>query len=199
MTRLPLITCPACAAEMTVDVLFGHAGAREAVLALASLDPSNRLLPATLRYVALFAPAKQRLRFERLASLLAEIAELVRPATLKHRGQILAVPRGYWITAMDEMTGPRRQSLALPMKSHGYLKTVVAGIAERDAARAEARTEAGRAGRTPVGGLPPPPPPDTAPKPEAEAPRKRITDEDRAQLDALLGRGQSATNQESEP
>lgn len=188
MTRLPLITCPACAAEMTVDVLFGHAGAREAVLTMAGLDPSNRLLPAALRYVALFAPAKQRLRMDRLAALLDEVAELVRPATLKLAGQIFAAPRAYWVAAMDEMTGPKRQALALPMQSHGYLKRIVAGMAERDAARDETRTETQRAGRTPTGGLPPPPAPEATPT-AAPAPRMRLTEEHRrAAADALAGK-----------
>lgn len=188
MTRLPLMVCPACAAEMTLDVVFGHTGAREAVMALASLDPSAKLVPASLRYVTLFAPARQRLRFDRLASLLRELSELVHPAKLEYRGRLLPAPRDYWVAAMDEMTGPRRDSLSLPMKSHGYLKTIVAGYAEKAAAAGEARLEAQRGGRTQVGGLPPPPPPAASAERPDEKPRKKLTDADRAQLDALVGR-----------
>lgn len=185
MTRLPLMVCPACAAEMTLDVVFGHTGAREAVIALAALDPAAKLVPAAMRYAALFAPRKQRLRFDRLAVIFRELAELVAPARLEHRGRSYAAPRDYWVAAMDEMTGPRREALTLPMASHGYLKSIVAGYADKAAAAAEARTEAARGGRTPVGGLPPPPPAVPA-ETTPEAPRKRLTDADREQLRAAL-------------
>lgn len=189
MTRLPLMVCPACAAEMTLDVVFGHNGAREAVVALAALDPAAKLVPAALRYVSLFAPAKQRLRFDRLAVLLAEIRDLVAPAKLEYRGRLVPAPRDYWVAAMDEMSGPRRDSLSLPMKSHGYLKTIVAGYAEKAAAAAEAREEQLRSGRTQIGGLPPPKPPEANPAPVLDAPRKRVTEADMAELrGALSGR-----------
>ncbi|MCB1909951.1 MAG: hypothetical protein KDH15_21530 [Rhodocyclaceae bacterium] len=187
MTRLPLITCPSCNAEMTLDVALGHQGGRDAVRALAELDPGNRLLPATVRYVALFSPPKQKQRLDRFAALVREVAELVRPAKLEYRGRLLPAPRDYWVAAMDEMC-VRRESLSLPLKSHGYLKTIVAGYAEKAAATAEARTEAQRGGRTPVGGLPPPAPHSGTAEKVPEQPRKRLTDADRAQLDALVGR-----------
>ena len=185
MTRLPLMVCPACAAEMTLDVVFGHTGAREAVQSLAALDPAAKLLPASLRYVTLFAPSRQRLRFDRLATVLRELEALIAPAKLEHRGRLLPAPRDYWVAAMDEMTGPRRDSLSLPMKSHGYLKSIVAGYADKAAAASEAARENRRGGRSPVGGLPPPPPPEKT-QPTPKAPRKRLTEADKNALQAAL-------------
>lgn len=142
MSRLPLMVCPACCAEMSVDVVFGHVGTREAVMALADLDPAAKLIPAAMRYCALFAPAKQRLRHERLATLLQEVKALVAPATLQHKGRTYAAPRDYWIAAMDDMTNPTgREFLKLPMGSHNYLRSIVAGYAEKAEGKREMRHE----------------------------------------------------------
>lgn len=172
MSRLPLMACPACGAEMTLDVVFGHLGTREAVIALAQLDPNARLIPAAVRYCALFAPAKQRLRHERMATLLAELRELIAPAKIERGGRTYAAPRDYWIAAMDDMTGPGREALKLPMTSHGYLKAIVAGYAEKAEASAERSKEARATGRTQVGGLPPPPPPPAQPAVPPPAPAR---------------------------
>jgi hypothetical protein len=170
MSRLPLMVCPACCAEMSIDVVFGHVGTREAVIALADLDPAAKLIPAAMRYCALFAPAKQRLRHERLATLLQEVKALVAPATIQHKGRSWAAPRDYWVAAMDDMTSaPTRDELKLPMGSHNYLRAIVAGYAEKAEGKREMRHEASlRANpqwRQPEPTCPPLPPPVVVPTP----------------------------------
>lgn len=148
---LPTVTCPACNSKMDLDALLGHQGARDALLALAQLHPAqSRAQMVALRYCGLFAPAKQALRFDRIASLLHDMAEMIGTGTLQHKGQTYTCPLSYWIDAMEHMVS-LRSTLQLPLKSHGYLKSILAGNIERSQAQAETTHENQRAGRTPVG------------------------------------------------
>lgn len=148
MTGLPLVSCPACNAQMSLDVLLGHQGARDAILALANLHPGTKLVSTAVRYLALFAPAKQTMRFDRIATLLAELGEMIQPARVEHQGRTYAAPVDYWVTAMEEMLA-NRDRLRLPLTSHGYLKTIVTGMGDRAAADTERRQEAYANGATP--------------------------------------------------
>ncbi|TVO57559.1 hypothetical protein [Denitromonas halophila] len=171
MSGLPLVSCPACNAQMSLDALLGHQGARDAILALAYLHPGEKLVGAAVRYLALFAPAKQTMRFDRIASLLNELGEAVRAGRIEHKGISAAAPVDYWINAMEDMLA-NRDRLRLPLTSHGYLKSIVAGMTDRASAKAEGRAEAARAGHT-AKGLPPPQPPSAAPRvsqPKSEMP-----------------------------
>lgn len=154
MSGLPTVSCPACNAQMSLDVLLGHQGARDAILALAYLHPGEKLVGTAVRYLALFAPAKQTMRFDRIAALLNELGELIRPARIEHQGRSWPAPMDYWLTAMEEMLA-NRERLRLPLTSHGYLKSIVAGMGDRANAEADRRREASARGETPVGHVAP--------------------------------------------
>lgn len=144
MSGLPLVACPSCNARMSLDALLGHQGARDAVLALATLHPSaSRLATTTLRYIGLFAPAKREMGFDRVAGLLTELAELMKTGRVERRGRVWAAPLENWIAAMDEMLA-KRERLTLPLKSHGYLLEILAGYADRAESGAEEKREAER-------------------------------------------------------
>jgi hypothetical protein len=147
---LPTVACPACNARMSLDAWLGHQGAREALLALATLHSSQRLQMAAMKYACLFAPPKREMSLDKMAVRLRELAELIAPARVEWKGASYAAPLDYWIGAMEDMWA-RRDTLDLPMESHGYLKSMVAGTAERLAAQAERAREDQAAGRTPVG------------------------------------------------
>lgn len=146
------LSCPACGAVSSLDVLLGHEGAREAVMvALALPAPLGKLL---VQYVALFRPAQRQLSLDRVASLLNELAPMIAEAKIERNGRIWSAPQDYWRMALEEMV-VKRDSLTLPLKSHGYLLTIIAGYSEKAEARAEAGEHARRGGFTPVGGGPP--------------------------------------------
>jgi hypothetical protein len=155
------LVCPACGAVNSLDSLIGHDGARAALAELAAL--SGPLAGAVLRYLALFRPAKQQLRFDRVASLLAELNPMIIEARITRNGRVYAAPRDVWVAAIDTMLASRDR-LALPLKSHGYLLEIIVGQIHKAESAAEAKREAGRAGHTPVGGQPPRE--ETAPEPE---------------------------------
>ncbi len=161
------LTCPACGADMSLDVILGHEGAREAVLvALRLPSPLGKLL---VQYIALFRPARRNLSMDRLASLLAELQPMIDEARVMRNGISWPAPQEYWISGLTEVIARRDAgTLTLPLKSHGYLLEVIAGYGNRAAAKAEQDREAKRGGQTQVGYHPshgtehnrePPPPP----------------------------------------
>jgi hypothetical protein len=100
VSGLPLVACPSCNARMSLDALVGHQGARDALLALAQVHPAQARLSLTaLRYVGLFAPERQEMRFDRVASLLRELAEVIGTGRVERRGRTLPAPLDYWLAA----------------------------------------------------------------------------------------------------
>lgn len=158
--------CPACGATFSLDAVVGHDGARALVAELAAV--SGPLAGALLRYLGLFRPQQRSLSWDRAARLLAELAPMITAARVERRGRVYAAPREAWISAIEHMLD-HRDRLTLPLKSHGYLIEVLIGAIEQQEARAEARQEDRRAGRTPVGGVAPKP--DATPMEKPEAPR----------------------------
>lgn len=163
-------TCPACGAVASIDVLIGHEGAREAVMVALRLPaPLGKLL---VQYITLFRPAQRQLSMDRLANLLGELQPMIDAAKIERNGRIWSAPQDYWVMALGEMLA-KRDTLTLPLKSHGYLLAIIAGYSEKVEAKKEAQTEAQRRGHTPVGGGVPaaaPGTPNEAPKPRKPMP-----------------------------
>ncbi len=142
-------TCPACGAMASLDVLIGHEGARDAVMAALALPaPLGKLL---VQYVALFRPPTRNLSMDRLASLLTELQPMIAEAKIERGGRIWSAPIEYWKSALEEMV-TKRDKLTLPLKSHGYLLEVIVGYSSKAEAKKEAETENRRTGNTPIGG-----------------------------------------------
>ncbi len=145
-------TCPACGAVASLDVLIGHEGAREALVVSLQLPaPLGKLL---VQYIALFRPASRNLSLDRVASLLGELQPMIEAAKIERNGRIWSAPLEYWKSALEEMVA-KRDKLTLPLKSHGYLLTIIEGFSNKAEAKQEAQTEARRGGYTPVGGVVP--------------------------------------------
>jgi len=161
------LVCPACGSVNSLDSLVGHAGARDAMAELAAL--SGPFASAVLRYLALFRPEKRQLSLDRVASLLAELNPMILSARIERNGRSYAAPREVWIGAIDSILASRDR-LTLPLKSHGYLLEIIISQIHKAEQAAETKREAGRAGHTPVGGLPPSPRPSPS-EGEGEKPR----------------------------
>lgn len=144
------LTCPSCGAENTLDAAIGHDAAVESVrLALGFPAP---LGPAILKYLALFRPGKRRLDWGRVARLLAELLPPIQQARVERNGIVLAAPVELWLGAIESMLA-KRDALTLPLKSHGYLFEVVAGMAGTVVARAEKHQDEQRAMRSGTGAI----------------------------------------------
>lgn len=141
--------CPACGATFSLDTLLGNEGARDAVMAaLAMPAPIGKLL---VQYLSLFRPAQRQLSFDRVANLLNELLPLIATASIERNGRTWSAPQDYWSMALNEMIA-KRDNLTLPLKSHGYLLSIIEGYSNKAEAKKEAHTEARKGGHTPVGG-----------------------------------------------
>jgi hypothetical protein len=150
MTGLPLVACPACQTEMGLEALLGTDDARGVVELLARMPGTPALRKAALRYVGLFAPGKQRLRWGRVESLLGELVAMMETGRIERNGRTWAAPLDYWQAAFDAVIG--NPNLRRPLKSHGYLLEVLAGQSDRIEAQAEQRVEQTRQGHAGTGG-----------------------------------------------
>ncbi len=170
---LPAVSCPCCNVALPLEAWIAHQGAREAFLALAGLHPSVRLPMAGIRYAGLFAPAKQTMRWERIADVLAELRELVGTGRVEWEGRGHPAPLDYWLQAIDTIAA--KPDLRRPLNGHNLLRKIVAGYSEQAQASAERERLTSGRGETPVGaGFKPPPTVEAglnpAPTPRASMP-----------------------------
>lgn len=104
------------------------AAARETVaLALALPAPLGDRL---LRYLGLFRPNSRVLSWDRAARLLGELQVAISSARVERKGRAWAAPLAVWQAALDECLD-KRSTLTLPLKTHGYLFEIVAGMASK--------------------------------------------------------------------
>jgi hypothetical protein len=139
------ISCPGCGAVFSMDALLGSEAARDAVLAAL-------ILPAPLgaqmiRYIALFRPAKRQLSMDRVAKLLNELLPMIDKAKIERNGRTWSAPLDYWKMAMEDMLS-KRDTLTLPLLSHGYLLAIIEGYNLKAEQRREQQHEDKLSGRT---------------------------------------------------
>ena len=134
------ITCPACGAEFDLTVAFSCEEERRAFARLASV--SIPLGTRVLKYIALFTPPKQRLTSAKKLKLLMQLLPDLERKVITHKGRDWTAPLDAWAQAIDQMLAARdAQRLELPMKGHGYLYAVLAGMADKHEAAQEAKRE----------------------------------------------------------
>lgn len=170
MSGLPKVICPACQTEMGLEALLGADDARGVVAQLAAMPGPPLLRKSVLRYVGLFAPAAQKLRWDRAERLLGEVVAMMDAGKIERGGRLWPAPQDYWQQAIDAIFA--MPSLRRPLKNHNLLLEILSGMSAKAEASAEAKREAGRAGHTPVGGLPP-----SNPQKKEEAPKPRASKE----------------------
>lgn len=134
------LSCPACGSELDLAVLFAHEHDQRALARLAEV--SIPLGARVLQYVALFTPPKQRLTAAKKIKLILQLLPDLERQAITHKGRDWAAPLSAWAQAIDQMLAARdAQRLDLPMKGHGYLFAVLAGMADKHEATAEQERE----------------------------------------------------------
>lgn len=118
--------------------------ARHAVKLAFSITPFGDSL---LAYVQLFKSEKKVLSMSKLTKLLEELVPMMRDGKIEHKGSVWPAPQAYWEQAIRQMLDTR-ESLKLPIKTHGYLFSIIAGYANKAGGKAEKQTEARRASGT---------------------------------------------------
>ena len=196
------LSCPSCGFAGDAEAFLADAEAARAVLA--ALRVPSALAAPLQQYLRLFRPPERALQARRLAALLDGLLPDIERAQIERNGRACAAPVGYWVEALDVVVA-KRAELTLPLKSHGYLYEVIAGIAHRAEGRSERKAEAARAGAvsgfrsaqgpTPIAAHAPAAvataapildaSPAPAPAPEERAPMPQAA---RAMIDHILGR-----------
>jgi hypothetical protein len=207
------VTCPACHAELSLEVILANEAARHAVARLATLSlPFGAL---ALRYVALFRPEKRGLSIDRMVRLIEELLPDIERQAITRKGRDWDAPIEAWRAAIEVVLSKRdKGTLTLPLTSHGLLHEVLAGLAEKVEARAEADTEQQRKHRRTTGAdtgprdlqtlaqdmgtAPGVVPAMPATRPSYEGP-SRAAREKRAQIDAALRRALVNSAQAADP
>lgn len=134
------LSCPVCGTELDMAALFAHEADQRALARLASV--SIPLGARVLQYITLFTPPKTRLTAAKKIKLLLQLLPDLERGTIQHKGREWQAPHVAWAAAIDQMLDARAAGrLELPMKGHGYLYAVIAGMANQHEAAAEARRE----------------------------------------------------------
>jgi hypothetical protein len=167
------IQCPYCNSSvdviMAIEVLTGN----EWTELLQGIPLS--MVGVLLRYLELFKPLKQDLRWSRRLTLTKELMPMIKAAQVKRNGITYAAPLPVWEAEMLRMAA-RPPTLTLPLTGHGYLLKVLANKGEQNAAALEKATEQQRQHRVVYAGSNkdlPPVDKNHAEKLMAEAERKR--------------------------
>ena len=144
------VTCPSCGAEMDMDVLLAHEDSRHALARLAVV--SLPLGKQVLQYLRLFKPATRQMSHSRSVALMLELLPDLERRMVERNGRQWPAPLDAWRTAIERMLELRDNGkLALPLKGHGYLYEVIAGLADKVEGAAERATEADRRERRTAG------------------------------------------------
>lgn len=142
------LSCPSCGAVSSLDGLLQHDAARAAMASAYAL--SAPLGVALYRYMALFRPAQRALTWDRVATLTNELLPMIEAQQIVRNRKTYFVPRDSWIAGFEQILA-QRDKLTLPLKSHGYLLEILAGLAEKAQHAETAKKESIARGETPVG------------------------------------------------
>lgn len=133
------ITCPQCASHFDLMHAIEDADGRRLLDLLKDIQPV--VIRPYFRYLKLFKPAKQGLRWSRMLSLTQEIAPMIKAAQIERNHATYAVLPATWAEVMNELVDNPPATLKLPLKGHGYLLSILAASAEKHAAKAEQKFE----------------------------------------------------------
>lgn len=134
------LSCPVCGTELDLAVLFSHEHDQRALARLAAV--SIPLGGRVLQYLGLFTPPKQRLTAAKKIKLILQLLPDLEREAISWKGRDWPAPRTAWAMAIDQMLAARdAQRLELPMKGHGYLYAILAGMADKFEGQAEQQRE----------------------------------------------------------
>jgi hypothetical protein len=137
------LACPVCGTDLELGHLFVDADHRAAVTRL--IETALPLGALLLQYTRLFAPPKTRLTTRKQVRIILQLLPDLERRAIDRAGRQWPVPLTLWAQGMEQMLAARDAGrLELPMKGHGYLYTILAGLADKAAASAEAQQEAAR-------------------------------------------------------
>ena len=135
--------CPSCGSDFDLATLFASEADQQAFdrMVKAIMPIGSQVL----LYIGMFTPPKQRLTAAKKFKLLYQLTPDLERRAITFKGRDWAAPPPAWSLAIDQMLASRAAGrLELPMKGHGYLYAMLAGMADKAEASAEQQREAER-------------------------------------------------------
>lgn len=134
------LSCPVCGAEFDLAVLFKSEESRKTFERLtANCSPLKDRLA---QYAALAKPPKHKLGTDKALRIITTLLPDIERGAITWKGRDWAAPLSAWAQAIDQMLAQRDAGrLELPMKGHGYLYAILAGMADRFEGQAEQQRE----------------------------------------------------------
>ena len=94
------------------------------------------------QYAALAKPPKHKLGTDKSLRIITTLLPDIERGAITWKGRDWAAPLSAWAQAIDQMLAQRDAGrLELPMKGHGYLYAILAGMADRFEGQAEQQRE----------------------------------------------------------
>jgi hypothetical protein len=124
-----LAVCPNCGWTFDLEQAWQDADGRRFIAVLTSL-PESTIRPL-YNYIRLFKPPKQALRWSRILAIAEELAPLIKAAELSRNKISYRVPAKDWAAAMTYLVETPPSTLTKPLKSNGYLLSILADRAEK--------------------------------------------------------------------
>ena len=124
------LICPSCGAIHSAESWQNDADARQCMQTISMLP--GGVAERSLNYLALFRPASGRgLRWKTALKILTELAVMAKTGHIQSgHSPARPAPPKIWAAALTKITeNPPR---SLPLKSHGYLKTIVYDLADTE-------------------------------------------------------------------
>lgn len=141
-------TCAACGAEESLDALLLRMIDDDQVRRLIAdvLTSSLPLGGLMVRYLRLHKPAKQKLRIDKCAKVLAELVPDIQRTAIQRNGRTWAVSFDSWKAAFQAVfDAATKGTLSLPLEGNGYLYATLMRMADKAEGQQERQTEADRA------------------------------------------------------
>ena len=142
--------CPACGAEESLDTLLMRMIDDDQVRRLIA-DVLTQSLPLgglVVRYLRLHKPPKQKLRMERVGTLLAELVPDMRRGAVTRKGREWHAPIDTWKAAFQAVfDGVEKGTVVTPLPGNAYLYEVILRMADRHERDQETQREADRRDR----------------------------------------------------
>ena len=135
------IACPACSYEFDLLAVVKDEADQKAVNAfLHTCVPG--IADRVLRYTLLFKTPKHAMTMRKQLKLVAPLLPDIDRRGISWKGRDLAAPLPHWAEAIDQMLAAAQAGrLELPMRNHNYLISVLASMADKLEAAAEAKRE----------------------------------------------------------
>lgn len=124
------LSCPACGSEIDLATAFASEEDRQALARLVAV--SVPMGARVLQYIGLHTPAKQRLTSAKKIKLILQLLPDLERQAITHKARDWSVPQAVWAAAIDQLLAQRDAGrLELPLKGHGYLYAVLAGMSSQ--------------------------------------------------------------------